>query len=67
MSDQIDNFRAQKDHLKSLRAKYGVQCPMCQLRRPKAHPSILLPEARCRVDGHQDPRPRLTNDEWSKA
>lgn len=67
MSDQIDNFRAQKDHLKALKAKYGVQCPACKQRRPKAQPSILLPGGNCRVDGHLDLRPRLTNDEWSKA
>ena len=48
------------DHRKALRARYGVPCPACQKGRPKAHPSILLPQQRCRIDGYRDPRPELT-------
>lgn len=40
------------------RAKLGVECPRCKEVRPKAHPSILLPSQRCKVDGYRDPRPR---------
>ena len=40
------------------RAKFGVPCPQCAIKRPKAHPSILLPQQRCKVDGYRDPRPR---------
>ncbi|WP_155295496.1 hypothetical protein [Chromobacterium violaceum] len=67
MSDTIDDYRALKDHTKRLRAKYGVPCPRCKQYRPRAHPSILLPQQKCRVDGYRDPRPRLTNEEWSQA
>ena len=31
--------------------------PRCKVVRPRAHPSILLPQQRCRVDGYRDPRP----------
>lgn len=67
MSDAIDDYRAIKDHHKALRAKYGIECPMCKKIRPKAHASILLPQQRCKVDKYVDPRPELTNEEWSKA
>lgn len=67
MSDVIDGFRAMKDHNKRVREKYGVHCPKCAIKRPRAHPSILLPQQRCRVDGYVDPRPELTNKEWSEA
>ena len=67
MSDAIDGFRAMKDHTKRLRIKYGVNCPRCAQARPKAHPTILLPQQRCRVDGYVDPRAELTDEEWSDA
>ncbi|MGZ5799015.1 MAG: hypothetical protein ACXWJZ_00105 [Burkholderiaceae bacterium] len=67
MSDTIDDFNSMKDHKKRLRAKFGVNCPQCAIKRPKAHPSILLPKQRCKVDGYVDPRPELTNDEWASA
>jgi hypothetical protein len=64
MSEAVDIFRAMKDHNKRLRAKYGVNCPRCAEVRPKAPPSILLPQQRCRVDGYVDPRPELTNADY---
>ena len=42
---------------KERRRTLGVNCPRCAEVRPKAHPSILLPGQRCRVDGYRDPRP----------
>jgi hypothetical protein len=65
VGDAIEGFRALDDHRKALRAKYGVNCPQCAVKRPRAHPSILLPQQRCRVDGYRDPRPDLTNEQWS--
>jgi len=65
MSEAIDDFRAIKDHKKRLRAAYGVECPECRRLRPKACATILLPQQRCRVDGHRDPRPELTDEQWS--
>lgn len=59
MGDMGDVFRDMRDHRRELRSKYGVECPQCKIVRPKANPSILLPQQRCRVDGYRDPRPRL--------
>jgi len=67
MSDSIDGYRDIQAHKKALRAKYGVNCPVCARKRPKAHPSLLLPQQRCRVDGYTDPRPELTDEEWASA
>ena len=67
MSDTIDGYKALADHRKAVRKKFGVNCPECAKKRPKAHPTILLPRQRCRVDGYVDPRPELTNDERASA
>lgn len=64
MSDAIDGFRDLKDHKKRLRAAYGVNCPQCAIKRPKAQATILLPQQRCRVDGYIDPRPDLTDEQY---
>ena len=60
MSDTIGDFKAMDAHRKDLRSAYGVSCPTCRVARPKAHPSLLLPQQRCKVDGYIDPRPELT-------
>lgn len=65
MGDMAEYFRDLRDHKKAIRKRYGVLCPECQIVRPKAHPTILLPGQRCRVDGYKDSRPQLTNEEWS--
>ncbi len=67
MSEMADVFGAMKDHKKRLRAKYGVPCPECQRRLPKANPSILLPQQMCRIHKYRDPRPELTSEQWSQA
>jgi hypothetical protein len=67
MSEAVEIFGAIKDHKKALRAKFGINCPQCAIKRPKAHPTILLPQQRCRVDGYVDPRPELTQEEWSSV
>lgn len=67
MSEEVQVFKALKDHKKALRAKYGIECPECKRVRPKANATILMPTQRCRVDGYVDPRPELTNKEWSNA
>lgn len=56
MGDMGDVFRAMKETRKRDRAKYGVSCPICVAKRPKAHASILLPQQRCRVCRYVDPR-----------
>jgi hypothetical protein len=64
MGEAIENYQAMGQHRKDLRKKFGVYCPQCAIARPKAHPSILMPQQKCRVDGYRDPRPQLTDDEW---
>lgn len=63
MGDVGDDFRAWREANRAMRARYGVACPQCKRGRPRAHPSILLPQQRCRVDGYRDPRPRLNADQ----
>lgn len=58
MSEQVEIWKALRDHRKAERRQLGVACPQCAIKRPKASPSILLPQQRCRVDGYRDPRPR---------
>ena len=67
MSEMVEIFGATKDHKKRLRAKYGSPCPDCQRLLPKAHPSVLLPQQVCRIHGYRDPRPELTQEQWSQA
>jgi len=67
MSDSIDGYKDLANHKKALKQKHGMSCPKCALQRPKAHPSILIPQQRCKVDGYRDPRPELTDEQWSNA
>jgi len=55
-------FGAMRDMRKHLRAKYGVPCPVCKQKLPKAHPTILLPQQRCRMHGYRDERPESIMD-----
>ncbi len=59
MGDMGDYFNDLREARKERRAKHGVECPQCKAVRPKAHPSILLPGQRCKVDGYRDHRPRV--------
>ena len=67
MSEEIEAFKAMKDHKKRLREKYGNPCPECFRLLPKASPSILLPQQVCRIHKYRDPRPNLTDEQWSQA
>lgn len=57
MGDTGDDFRAMREHYRRAKAKFGVPCPECVVKLPKANPSILLPGTRCRIHGYRDPRP----------
>jgi hypothetical protein len=46
------------------RAAHGVPCPVCIEKVPRAHPSILLPEQRCKIHGYRDPRQRTRETEY---
>lgn len=67
MGDMGDYFNDLRHARREARAKLGVNCPQCAVKRPKAHPSILLPGQRCKVDGYRDPRPRTPTPAASSA
>lgn len=58
MSDYGDLCRDLRNAKRDARAKLGVPCPECVRLLPKASPSILLPQQRCRIHGYRDPRKR---------
>jgi len=58
MGDMGDTFNALRAARRDARARLGVNCPTCTVKLPKAQPSILLPQQRCRVCGYRDPRKR---------
>lgn len=62
MGDLADDFKAWRAERREQRARLGVSCPRCASARPKATPSILLPQQRCKVDGYRDPRPCEGNE-----
>jgi hypothetical protein len=59
MGDMGEYFKDLKNNRKLLRQKFGVECPGCKVKRPKASPTILLPQQKCKVCGYRDPRPRF--------
>lgn len=63
-SDYGDMCRDIRDARSEARAKHGVNCPECVRLLPKACPSILLPQQRCRIHGYRDPRPRTPDTEY---
>lgn len=69
MSDAIDDFRALKQMRARERVAFGVKCPECLRRLPKAHPKVLLPGQTCRAHKphYRDPRTMPTDDEWQNA
>ena len=56
--DTGEFYNALRDRRNELRVRLDVNCPRCAMVRPRAHPSLLLPGQRCRVDGYRDPRKR---------
>jgi len=62
-----DLYRDIREHRKAVRKQFGIWCPKRQTARPKAHPTILLPGQRCRVDGYVDPRPELTAEQLGEV
>lgn len=58
MGDYGDLCRDMKEFKRDRRARFGVDCPECIRLLPKANPSILLPQQRCRIHNYQDLRDR---------
>ena len=69
MSDAIDDFRALKQMRARERQVFGVPCPVCREKLPRAHPKILKPGQLCRAHkpNYRDPRPEPTGAEWEAA
>jgi hypothetical protein len=63
-SDYGDLCRDIRDARREARAKYGVPCPECVRLLPKACPTILLPQQRCKIHGYRDPRPRTEETQY---
>lgn len=62
MSEMGEIYQAMREMRRHLRDKYGTPCPVCVNKLPKAHPTILLPQQRCRIHGYRDPRPESLMD-----
>ena len=62
MSD--DAIRALRLRKQELRASHGMPCHECVRLLPKASPSILLPQQRCKVHGYRDPRERTAENSY---
>lgn len=69
MSEAIDNFRALKQTRAREREVFGIPCPVCREKLPKAHPKILKPGQLCRAHKpfYRDPRSEPTSGEWEAA
>ena len=63
-SDYGDMCRDIREARRDARANYGMPCPECVRLLPKANPSILLPEQRCKIHGYRDPRKRTVETEY---
>lgn len=59
MSEMGEMFNDLKQHKRELKDQYGVPCPKCTVKLPKAQPKILMPNQKCWC-GYRDERPRLT-------
>ncbi len=64
MSDYGDMCRDIRSARRETRDKHGVPCPECQRLLPKANPTILLPQQRCKIHGYRDPRPRTAETSY---
>jgi len=67
MSEACEVFKDMRDLHKAKRRLFGVPCPDCVRKLPKAHPAILLPQQRCRIHGYRDSRPHLTDEQFDEA
>ena len=69
MGDMIDGFRALNDLRQIERRVFGVVCPVCREKLPKAHPKVLQPGQTCRAHKphYRDERPEPTAEEYNAA
>lgn len=64
MSEYGDLCRDIREARRDVRAKHGKPCPVCIEKLPRASPTILLPQQRCKMHGYRDPRPRTTESSY---
>jgi len=64
MSDYGDMCKDIRNAKREARFNHGVPCPACVEKLPKANPSILLPQQRCKIHGYRDPRKRTEETEY---
>lgn len=69
MSDMIDMYRDLHAIRSAQRKVFGVPCPVCREKLPKAQPKILQPKQWCRAHKphFQDPREEPTVAEYNAA
>lgn len=69
MGDMIDLYRDMDNFRRAERERFGVKCPVCIERLPKAQPKILLPGQTCRAHRphFRDDRPQPTAAEFNAA
>ena len=58
MGDMADVWHERRDYVREQRAKFGIQCPACKIKLPKAHPKVLMPGQKCWC-GYRDTRKEL--------
>lgn len=68
MSDMIDAFRDIKAIRIAERKVFGLPCPVCAEKLPRAQPKILQPRQRCRAHSphYCDPRQEPTLAEYNE-
>lgn len=53
MGDLFNDYKADRKNLKDI---YGLPCPICKEKLPKANPKILLPGGCCKMHKYRDTR-----------
>ena len=66
-SDYGDLCRDLREAKKEARRLHGRPCPECRRLLPRASPTILLPQQRCKIHGYRDPRERMEETEYLHA
>src|SRR3546814_6988699 len=67
VSDMIDAYRDLKAYQRAKRLIWGVPCPVCREKLPRANAKILEPGRICRAHktSYRDPRPEPTEEAFA--
>jgi hypothetical protein len=57
VNSKVTSTKQRRQMMRDIKSKFGVNCKGCADFSPNRTPSKLLPGARCKVDGYNDPRP----------